>query len=227
MPAHKDAVCSVVWRPDDECTIAAGSADKTVTVWKQATEAQPWHLACKKEVPSKAETLSWSMKGGILGVSCSDGETMMLKCGDDDSMEEIGRVSEDGLTGSCAAAPKEPTMKITPEQQAGVQIETIKPGDCQNFPNTGDMMTMHYIGTIAATGKKFDSSLDRGTPFQFKIGLGQVIEGWDIGVSQMSLGQKAVLKIKPEYGYGAEGAGNGVIPPNAELNFEVELLQIG
>lgn len=74
-------------------------------------------------------------------------------------------------------------------------------------------------------GTKFDSSYTRRRPFTFKIGIGQVIRGWDEGVAQMSLGEKAILKITPDYGYGANGAG-GVIPPHANLTFEVELLEI-
>jgi FK506-binding protein 1 len=84
-----------------------------------------------------------------------------------------------------------------------------------------------YTGTLATNGKKFDSSRDRGTPFEFKIGRGQVIRGWDEGVMEMSLGEKAVLHITADYAYGSDGAGGGVIPPNADLDFEVELLQIG
>ncbi|KAL7467203.1 hypothetical protein ACHAXS_007463 [Conticribra weissflogii] len=107
----------------------------------------------------------------------------------------------------------------------GVTKETISPGDGANFPKPGDKLTMHYHGTLAANGQKFDASRDRGRPFQFTIGVGQVIRGWDDGVMQMSLGEKAMLRITSDYGYGARGAG-GVIPPNADLNFEVELLAI-
>jgi FKBP-type peptidyl-prolyl cis-trans isomerase len=85
---------------------------------------------------------------------------------------------------------------------------------------------MHYKGTLKDGGKQFDSSYDRGTPFTFKIGKGEVIKGWDDGVIQMSLGEKAILHIPSEDGYGSQGAG-GVIPPNADLEFVVELLQIG
>jgi FK506-binding protein 1 len=84
-----------------------------------------------------------------------------------------------------------------------------------------------YSGTLAETGQKFDSSRDKGRPFKFTIGIGRVIEGWEVGVAQMSLGEKALLKISSDFGYGARGAGNGLIPPNADLHFEVELLQIG
>merc|ERR1712217_744395 len=107
----------------------------------------------------------------------------------------------------------------------GVEKEVIKAGDGVNFPKKNDTVTMHYTGTLTNGGKKFDSSVDRGQPFQTKIGVGQVIKGWDEGVPQMSLGEKAVLKMTSDYGYGAQGAG-GVIPPNADLTFEVELLKI-
>lgn len=108
----------------------------------------------------------------------------------------------------------------------GVVVENIKEGDGVNFPKKGDTLTMHYVGTLASNGSKFDSSRDKNRPFQFVIGIGQVIRGWDDGVMQMSLGQKAKLLITSDYGYGDDGAGDA-IPPNANLVFEVELLKIG
>ena len=107
----------------------------------------------------------------------------------------------------------------------GVQVQVVSPGDETNYPKVGDELTMHYTGTLASDGSKFDSSVDKGRPFVFKIGLGMVIKGWDEGVIQMSLGEKAVLQITSDFGYGERGAG-GVIPPNADLRFEVELLAI-
>jgi peptidylprolyl isomerase len=95
-------------------------------------------------------------------------------------------------------------------------------------PKTGQTCVMHYTGWLydgGKKGKKFDSSVDRGTPFSFKIGQHQVIPGWDEGVATMKVGGKRTLIIPPELGYGASGAG-GVIPPNATLIFDVELLGV-
>ena len=93
-------------------------------------------------------------------------------------------------------------------------------------PKPGQICVMHYTGWLyqnGAKGQKFDSSVDRGTPFEFPIGQRRVIAGWDEGVATMKVGGKRTLIIPPELGYGARGAG-GVIPPNATLIFDVELL---
>lgn len=106
----------------------------------------------------------------------------------------------------------------------GVEKEVLEAGDGKTFPKKGDTLQMHYRGTLE-NGTEFDSSYSRNKPFEFIIGIGQVIKGWDEGVMKMSLGEKAKLSITPDYGYGARGAG-AVIPPNAHLYFEVKLLNI-
>ncbi len=102
------------------------------------------------------------------------------------------------------------------------EVKTVQEGNGSK-PSKGQKVTVHYTGKLT-TGKVFDSSVQRGKPFEFTLGVGQVIRGWDEGVAQMSIGQKAVLTCPPEYAYGKQGVGNGLIPPNATLIFDVELL---
>jgi FKBP-type peptidyl-prolyl cis-trans isomerase len=104
-----------------------------------------------------------------------------------------------------------------------LKIEKIADGQGAT-PKTGDQVEVHYTGWLL-DGTKFDSSRDRGQPFVFTLGRGQVIKGWDQGVATMRVGDKVRLTLPPDLAYGARGAG-GVIPPNATLLFEVELLGI-
>ncbi len=106
---------------------------------------------------------------------------------------------------------------------SGLKIEDLVSGDGAEA-KAGQMVTVHYTGWLT-NGSKFDSSKDRNDPFRFKLGAGQVIRGWDEGVAGMQIGGKRKLTIPPQLGYGARGAG-GVIPPNATLVFEVELLDV-
>jgi FKBP-type peptidyl-prolyl cis-trans isomerase len=105
----------------------------------------------------------------------------------------------------------------------GLQYWDIKTGT-GDTAKPGQAVTVHYTGWLT-TGKKFDSSVDRGQPFKFNLGAGQVIKGWDEGVAGMKVGGKRQLRIPPELGYGSRGAG-GVIPPDATLIFDVELLGV-
>ena len=109
------------------------------------------------------------------------------------------------------------------EEVTELKIEDLKKGKGDEAL-AGDNVLVHYTGWLT-DGTKFDSSVDRGEPFPFQLGAGQVISGWDQGVAGMRVGGKRKLTIPPDMGYGAAGAG-GVIPPNATLIFEVELLEI-
>ena len=110
--------------------------------------------------------------------------------------------------------------KIT---DSGLKYDGITEGD-GDIATAGQMVTVHYTGWLT-DGNKFDSSKDRNDPFKFKLGAGNVIRGWDEGVAGMKIGGTRKLTIPANLGYGAQGAG-GVIPPNATLVFEVELLGI-
>jgi len=106
---------------------------------------------------------------------------------------------------------------------SGLEYTDSRIGEGES-PRTGQTVSVHYTGRLT-NGTKFDSSVDRGRPFEFKIGVGQVIKGWDEGVMSMKVGGKRTLTIPPDLGYGSRGAG-GVIPPHATLVFDVELLAI-
>ena len=128
------------------------------------------------------------------------------------------------ITTTASIAQTAGTTMTTP---TGLQITDTKVGTGAT-PKTGQTCVMHYTGWLyqnGAKGQKFDSSVDHGQPFEFPIGTRRVIAGWDEGVATMKVGGKRTLIIPPELGYGSRGAG-GVIPPNATLLFEVELIKV-
>jgi len=123
-----------------------------------------------------------------------------------------------------AAATGEPEKTI--DLGDGLKLRITQEGDGETFPHAGDQLTMHYTLTLADDDKVIDSSRSRNEPFTFTIGQGQVIRGWDKGVTKMSLGERGMLMVPANLGYGKSGAGAD-IPPNSDLLFDVEVLAIG
>jgi len=138
-----------------------------------------------------------------------------------ESMDDL-QVCDPLMEPSPAAAPTKAADEMI-TTASGLKYVDRKIGDGAS-PSAGKKVTVHYTGTLT-DGTKFDSSVDRGQPFKFVIGVGQVIKGWDEGIMTMKVGGKRKLIIPPDLGYGARGAGS-VIPPDATLIFEVEMLGV-
>ena len=145
-------------------------------------------------------------------------------------MVALAAVAVGGLTvGPVAAekASKAPTKVAASKFKTlpgGLKYAVLKPGKGK-VAQHGDV-EVHYTGWLQSNGKKFDSSLDKGKPFKFELGHGEVIKGWDQGVKGMKEGEKRQLVVPPALGYGAEGTPDGTIPPNATLVFEVVLVKV-
>lgn len=133
-----------------------------------------------------------------------------------------GKISNESITNKQKIA--ETVEQAQSKIMEGLKIKDIVAGNGAEAKN-GDEVTVNYSGTLD-DGKKFDSSYDRKEPFSFRLGAGEVIKGWDLGVAGMKVGGKRELIIPSELGYGGRGAGS-IIPPNATLHFTVELLKIG
>ncbi|KAI9732995.1 MAG: Peptidyl-prolyl cis-trans isomerase fpr2 [Cirrosporium novae-zelandiae] len=110
------------------------------------------------------------------------------------------------------------------ETPAGFEIKVDTPVECSRKTQKGDKVDMHYRGRLADTGKEFDASYNRGKPFSFTLGSGQVIKGWDNGLQDMCIGEKRTLTIPPEWGYGQRNV--GPIPAGSTLIFDTELIGI-
>jgi FKBP-type peptidyl-prolyl cis-trans isomerase len=145
-------------------------------------------------------------------------------------MVALAAVTVGGVISGPVAAqktPKAPTKVAAGKLKAlpgGLKYAILKPGKGKVAAHGN--VQVHYTGWLQSNGKKFDSSLDRGQPFTFELGHGEVIKGWDQGVKGMKEGEKRQLVVPAALGYGASGTPDGTIPPNATLVFEVELLKV-
>ncbi len=168
--------------------------------------------ACMLPPPRPAPWIASLLAVAALGFGCSK------------KVEEPDPVKSDVVRGTAKSASVAP-VKPAPSPRASKKLESVdmKVGTGAEA-KTGDTVTVHYTGTLT-NGTKFDSSLDRGDPFTFTIGAGNVIKGWDDGVVGMKVGGKRKLTIPPALGYGAAGS-PPKIPPNATLVFEIELLGV-
>ncbi len=163
----------------------------------------------------------------LLG-ACTNDNTTEKNISKNNINQEITKKSKETFNVEENNMTTETTNNIV-TTDSGLKYEILTAGTSEQTPEKGKSVTVHYTGWLeenGTTGKKFDSSVDRGQPFSFVLGVGMVIRGWDEGVATMKIGEKRRLTIPANLGYGAQGAGNA-IPGNATLIFDVELLKIG
>lgn len=142
--------------------------------------------------------------------------------------EKLGdQASSSSSGGAVAPSANQRALDRWHDKDVGVSVSVVRieAGDGVTFPVAGDTVSVHYRGMLQTDGSEFDSSYTRNRPFSFTLGVGEVVRGWDEGVSKMSLGEKAELLVTSDFAYGANGHGK-VIPPNADLRFEVRLLEV-
>ncbi|MCH7736199.1 MAG: FKBP-type peptidyl-prolyl cis-trans isomerase [Chloroflexi bacterium] len=168
---------------------------------------------------------------GTLGVACgsssdSESDTETIRAAAPTATVEAAAAQPTEVAPPTESGPKSEVIMADDETTttaSGLQIKVLEVGAGAKA-EAGQTVVVHYTGWLL-DGTKFDSSVDRGTPFEFLLGAGRVIKGWDEGVATMNVGGKVELTIPPGLAYGASGAG-GVIPANATLKFEVELLEL-
>lgn len=158
---------------------------------------------------------AWAVGGAIILIIFTGGTFLIMQSNNISNQDK-------SMKNNTENGQSTPQIASKPDQQTGLIKEDIVVGAGAEAV-AGNKVSVHYTGTLT-DGTKFDSSVDRGQPFSFNLGSGEVIKGWDQGVAGMKVGGKRKLTIPPELGYGAQGS--GTIPPNATLIFTVELLEV-
>lgn len=161
--------------------------------------------------------------GLLLGVAVCASSLFILSGCDDKATSQAAAAQKETATSEASDASTASNTD-TVRTVSGIQIEDVEVGDGTEAKR-GNTVSVNYLGTLASNGRKFDSSYDRNEPFTFKLGSGQVIEGWEKGIVGMKEGGKRVLTIPPDKAYGPNGY-PPVIPANATLKFEVELVEV-
>ena len=167
------------------------------------------------------------LAGLLVLVACGSEDTEAPASSSTASESTVDTPSSSDATSTtpAPAGPTEVADSVYATSTAGLKTAALTEGSGTEA-TSGDRVTVHYTGWLQSDSTKFDSSRDRGEPFSFTLGAGEVIRGWDQGVRGMKVGGIRQLVIPPDLAYGSRGAGGGAIPPNATLIFEVELLEV-